>query len=219
VIAPDLLGFGQTDLAVDGKYNPKIWGLHFRGFLDALGLKRVSLVGNSFGGGVALGLALRKPEMVRHLVLMGAPAGEFAMSPGLRATYEYEPSLENLRAVLGHFPYDPELITEELLEQRLGPSARPGAQDVLRQLYPKPSSDGSATIMHTMPEDKLGGISAPTLVLHGREDHVIPFDCALRLHRNIPDSELHSFGNCGHWVQAEHPDAFVELVSGFVARG
>ena len=74
VVAPDILGLGYTARPEGLRYGMQVWTDHLLGFLDALGLDRVSLVGNSFGGALALGMATRAPERLDKLVLMGASA-------------------------------------------------------------------------------------------------------------------------------------------------
>jgi 2-hydroxy-6-oxo-octa-2,4-dienoate hydrolase len=62
-----------------------------------------------------------------------------------------------------------------------------------------------------MPEAIVAGLQHRTLILHGREDKVVPPELGLRLAHAIPQAELHLFGQCGHWVQAERFDAFLAL--------
>ena len=217
VIAMDFAGFGASEKLSDSDYGIKIWQRQLLGFLDALGLDAVTMVGNSFGGAMALAAALRAPERVRRLVLMGTPVGDYELTPGLRGGREFDGTREGLRAILGQFPYDPSLVTDELLDARLAAAGEPGAQDALRALIPEPASDGP-TIVHGVPEKHLGTVTAPTLVLHGRDDRVIPFELGLRLLQGIPNCELHAFGRCGHWVQVERRDDFVRLVLEFAGR-
>jgi len=219
IIAPDIAGFGLTELKPDGGYGIKVWVAHLLGILDVLGLERVALVGNSFGGGITLAVALRHSERISRMVLLGTPAGDFAMTPGLRRGWEYEPSPEAMRELLELFAHDSTLVTDEMVAARYEASARPGAQAAYRRLIPPPEPDGAETIVRGVPESALRTITVPTLVLHGREDAVVPFELGLRLHRCIPDSQLHCFGRCGHWVQLEQPDRFVRLVSDFLAEG
>jgi 2-hydroxy-6-oxo-octa-2,4-dienoate hydrolase len=121
-----------------------------------------------------------------------------------------------MRALLELFPYDPAIVTDHMVRDRFEASARPGAQAAYRRLIPGPDPSGAATIVRGVPERALRTIEVPTLVLHGRDDAVVPFEVGLRLHRCIPRSDLHTFGQCGHWVQLERRDAFVELVRGFL---
>jgi 2-hydroxy-6-oxo-octa-2,4-dienoate hydrolase len=216
VLAPDMPGFGFTDFRADGAYDIKVWTGHLLGFLDALGLERVALVGNSLGGAVALALAMRHADRIERIVAMGTPVGEYPITEGLAAGRAYEPSLEAMRAVMEHFPHDPALIDDAMVQARFVASDRPGAQDAMRCLLPAPDPGGGKTIVRGLPEAGLARIELPMLILHGREDRVIPFEHALRLHRGLAGSQLHSFGRCGHWVQLERRDGFVAQVLGFL---
>lgn len=210
VLAPDMAGFGFTERREDQVYDIKHWVKHLLGFMDALAIERASLVGNSFGGSLALATAARFPARVDRLVLMGTPCDAFMMTPGLRAGWDYQPSPEAMRTVMAHFPYDPAIITDELVEERYQTSLIPGAQEGLRRLLARPNDNGE-TPLSGMPEAVIAGVPHPTLVLHGREDRVIPVDMGIRLARTMPDASLHMFARCGHWVQAERFDAFVAL--------
>jgi len=215
-IAPDIAGFGFTEFKSDSQYDIKLWVKHLTGILDALEIERASFVGNSFGGALSIGLALFAPQRVNKLVLLGTPAGEFEQTPGLRSAWEYEPSMENMERSMRLFPFDQSIITEEMIRTRFEASARPGAQDALRKLIPKPNTEGP-TIVKGFPAASLAKIEAPTLVLHGREDGVVPVECGLLSARTIPNAQLHMFGRCGHWVQTERRAEFLNLVKTFCA--
>lgn len=217
VIAPDIAGFGFTEMLEDTKYDIKLWVSHLVGIMDALDIEKASFVGNSFGGAVAIGLAVFAPERVNKLVLLGTPAGEFVQTAGLRGAWMYEPSLENMRQLMEVFPYDKSLITPELVQARYEASARPGAQGALRKLIPQPAVEGE-TIVKGFPAAALAKITAPALVVHGREDRVVPPQCGLLIANSIPDADLHLFGRCGHWVQSEQPVRFVRLVRDFLSE-
>jgi 2-hydroxy-6-oxo-octa-2,4-dienoate hydrolase len=210
VVAPDMAGFGYTERKADLSYDIKLWVKHLIGLMDALGLEKTSLVGNSFGGSLSLAAALRHPERFDKIVLMGTPCDKFMMTPGLRAGWDYQPSPDNMRAVMSLFPADPAIITDELVQERYEASLIPGAQEGLRKLLAKPADDGE-TELSGMPEKAVAGIAQPTLILHGREDKVIPVEMGLKLGRAIPNAQFHMFGGCGHWVQAERFDDFVAL--------
>ncbi|TYB49688.1 alpha/beta fold hydrolase [Actinomadura chibensis] len=216
VLAPDIAGFGGTRALDGAAYGIKLWVRHLFEFLDAVDVPSALLVGNSFGGGLALAATLRDASRVDGLVLLGTPAGTFTMTEGLRAGWHYEPDLDEMRRILRLFPYDQSLVTDEMVKARYEASARPGAQDAFRKLIPEPGP--ADTQVKGVPEDRLRTIEKPALVVHGREDRVIPVELGWRLARAIPDAELHVFGNCGHWVQLERPDAFTSLVSDFARR-
>jgi pimeloyl-ACP methyl ester carboxylesterase len=96
VVAPNILGFGYTERPDGAVYNSQTWLNHLVGFLDTLGLDRVCVVGNSFGGSLAMQLATHHPERVERLVLMGSVGVLFPLTPGLDAVWGYEPSVANM---------------------------------------------------------------------------------------------------------------------------
>ncbi|TAM28985.1 MAG: alpha/beta fold hydrolase, partial [Rhodanobacter sp.] len=126
VVAPDMVGFGFTDRPAGYHYTMDNWVTHAIGVMDALKLQQVDLVGNSFGGALSLALAVRHPERVRRLVLMGAAGVPFKITPGLDEVWGYQPSFENMRKMMDLFAYDRALVTDELAELRYRASIRPG---------------------------------------------------------------------------------------------
>lgn len=214
VLAPDVLGFGYTDRPRDTRYDLDTWTGHLVGFLDALGLERVSVVGNSFGGALALNLATRHPRRVDRLVLMGSVGVPFRLTPGLDAVWGFEPSFSNMRALLDVFAYDRTLVSDDLARLRLEAATRPGVHEAFSSMFPPPRQDHVDAL--AIEEGLIRAIGHPTLVVHGRDDRVIPLSSSIRLHELINDSQLHVFGRCGHWVQIEHADAFNRLISDFL---
>ena len=119
VLAPDIVGFGFSQLPEGEKPGIKLWTRHLAGFIEALGLDRVTLVGNSFGGALALGMMAFHSDKVRSLILMGTPAGEFEQTQGLADSRSFEPSMDAMRAMMKAFPYDPSIVTDEAVAARL----------------------------------------------------------------------------------------------------
>jgi 2-hydroxy-6-oxo-octa-2,4-dienoate hydrolase len=216
VYAPDMVGFGFSDRPDGVDYTIKTWTDQLVGFLDALGLERVSLVGNSFGGALALRTAGQHPDRVDRLVLMGSVGVPFPITEGLDAVWGYEPSFENMRTIMDYFAYNRALVNDELAEVRFRASTEPGFHESYSAMFPAPRQrwvDAMAT-----PDEAIAGISAPTLVVHGREDQVIPVANSFRLLELIPNAQLHVFGHCGHWTQIEWADEFATLVSNFLSQ-
>ena len=214
VIAPDVLGFGYTERPDGVAYGMQAWTDHLLGFLDALGLERVSLVGNSFGGALALSMATRAPERVDRLVLMGSVGVPFEITPGLDAVWGFEPSLDAMRDLMGVFAHDRSLLTDDLARSRLEAATRPGVQEAFSSMFPAPRQRSVDAM--TVDEGLIRGIAVPTLVVHGRDDQVIPLSNSLRLLELIDDAQLHVFGRCGHWVQIEHAEEITRLVGDFL---
>lgn len=214
VIAPDIVGFGFTDRPEGFEYSIKNWVRHITDFLDALELERPILVGNSFGGSVALAIAMRASERLSGLVLMGTPAGDFTRT-GRGTSWYYEPSLDSMRELLLQFPYDPSIVTDEMVVSRHEISQLAGGLEAYRKLFPEPGREGEQRVIRGMPPEKFNTISVPALVLHGREDEMVPLECGIRIATAIADAELHVFGKCGHWVQVERAEAFIGMVKSF----
>ncbi|MDO9611293.1 MAG: alpha/beta hydrolase [Serpentinimonas sp.] len=216
VLAPDMVGFGYTDRPAGIHYGMDTWVQQLLDLLDALGLEQADVVGNSFGGAVALALAIRAPQRVRRLVLMGSVGVPFAITPGLEAVWGYQPSIENMKRLLDLFAYSRALVTDELAELRYQASIRPGIQESFAAMFPAPRQrwvDAMAS-----PEAALRALPHETLILHGREDQVIPLQTSLTLNQWIPNSQLHVFGHCGHWTQIEHAARFAQLLANFLAE-
>ncbi len=215
VVAPDLLGFGFSARPAGMRYGKDVWIDHLLAFLDARGIARAHFVGNSLGGALTLGLALRAPERVGRIVLMGAAGVSFPMTPGLAAVWGYEPSIDAMRTLIAeHFAYDASIATDDLVRMRYEASRQPGFQESYATMFPAPFQrhlDALAT-----PDEQIASITAPTLLLHGREDKVIPLASSLRIFDLLPNAELHVFGHCGHWTMIERREEFNALVMRFL---
>tara|TARA_R110002049_G_scaffold193776_3_gene362618 strand:- start:970 stop:1812 length:843 start_codon:yes stop_codon:yes gene_type:complete len=219
VLAPDIVGFGFTPLPEGEKPGIKLWTRHLAGFIEAMGLKSVTLVGNSFGGALALGMMAFHSDKVRSLILMGTPAGEFEQTQGLANSRSFEPSMEAMRAMMRAFPYDPAIVTDEAVAARLRVAEIASGKETIRKLQPSEEKEAKGPrIVKGIPLQQLDAIDAPVLILHGREDKMIPLHVAVRMHEHLKRSEMHVFGQCGHWVQLEREDQFLEQVQAFLRQ-
>ena len=215
VLAPDMVGFGFTDRPANHQYNMDTWVKHAIGFMDAMGIAKTHLVGNSFGGGLALALAIRHPERVERLVLMGSVGVPFEITPGLDAVWGYTPSFENMRTIMDLFAYDRNLVSDELAKLRYEASIQPGFQESYAQMFPAPRQQWVDAMCS--PEQAIKALPHDTLVIHGREDRIIPPANSHTLSQWIPRSQLHVYGQCGHWTQIEHAKRFAHLLNDFFA--
>jgi 2-hydroxymuconate-semialdehyde hydrolase len=213
VIAPDMVGFGFSDRPKGVEYIKETWVKQAIGLLDALGIEKAHVVGNSFGGAIALAMAIRHPERVGRLALMGAVGVPFPITPGLDAVWGYEPSFEAMLKLLDIFAHDRSLVTDELAELRYRASIRPGFQESFSAMFPAPRQRWVDAL--ASPEADIRAIRHETLIIHGRDDKVIPLSNSLTLLKWIERSQLHVFGRCGHWVQIEHAARFARLLEGF----
>lgn len=215
VVAPDVPGFGYTERTGTVRYDLDGWTDHLVAFVEALDLPRVHVVGNSFGGALGLSLATRRPDLVDRLVLMGSVGVAFDITPGLDAVWGFEPSLASMRKLLDVFAHDRSLVSDELAASRLEAATRPGVQEAFGAMFPAPRQRSVDAL--TIDEDLVRGLDRPVLLVHGRDDRVIPLANSLRLLELIDQAQLHVFGRCGHWVQIEHATAFNRLVGDFLS--
>ena len=220
VLLIDCPGWGQSDPVVNHGSRSDLNAGAVKGVLDALGIERAHLVGNSMGGHSALAFALANPGRVGKLVLMGGGTGGpslYAPMPTegiklLQGLYR-DPTLEKLKAMMQVFVYDPSALTEAQMQMRLENmlARRDHLDNFIASLAANPRQfpDQNA---------RLHEITAQTLIVWGRDDRFVPMDTGLRLLAGIAQSQLHVFARCGHWAQWEHAEAFNELVLAFLAR-
>ena len=214
VVAPDMVGFGYTERPEGIRYNLDTWVKHAIDFLDALGIEQDDVVGNSYGGALALAMAIRHPQRVRRLVLMGAAGVDFELTQGLDDVWGYVPSVEGMRHLMDSFAYNKALISDELAELRYRASIRPGYQQAFAQMFPAPRQRWVDALASA--EADIRALDKETLIIHGREDRIVPPVTSKTLFELIEHAQLHMFGRCGHWTQIEHAARFNKLVTDFL---
>jgi 2-hydroxymuconate-semialdehyde hydrolase len=213
VIAPDMVGFGFTERPANVSYTMDMWVSHALSLMDALKIDKAHLVGNSFGGGLALALALKAPDRVHRLVLMGSAGTKFQLTDGLDAVWGYKGTLEHMKELVGLFAFNKNLVSDDLAKLRYEASIRPGFQEAFSAMFPAPRQRWVDALASD--EGKIKTMAHETLIIHGRDDAIIPLQASLRLHDLIPKSQLHVFGQCGHWTQIEHSARFNQLLLNF----
>ncbi|MFM0199387.1 alpha/beta fold hydrolase [Paraburkholderia fungorum] len=220
VILLDCPGWGKSDSVVCSGSRSDLNARMLKGLLDAIGVARVHIVGNSMGGHSAVAFALANPERVGKLVLMGGGTGgpsQFVPMPTegiklLQALYR-EPTLDNLKRMLNVFVFDTTTLTEELMQARLANmlARRDHLENFVKSLAANPKQ--FPDVGHRLSE-----IAAPALVIWGRDDRFVPMDVGLRLVWGMPNADFHVFGRCGHWAQWEHAAKFNQMVLEFLGQ-
>ncbi|OMC16884.1 alpha/beta hydrolase [Mycolicibacter heraklionensis] len=224
-LALEFPGFGVSD---DFGGHPMVTAFGaVPAFVDALGLDRFSIIGNSMGGGVGIGYAIGNPDKVSKLVTIGG-IGTNLLSPGpaegIRLLQDFvdNPSRDGLVRWLHSMVYDPSVITEELIEERWALATDPDTLASARRMYGKEAFTNMVKMMQAskgpLPWAMMHRLKTPTLVTWGRDDRVSPLDMALIPMRTIPDAEVHVFPNCGHWTMIEAKDAFIRVVLEYLTR-
>ncbi|MDT5134340.1 MAG: 2-hydroxymuconate-semialdehyde hydrolase [Mycobacterium sp.] len=216
VLAPDLVGFGATERPYDVVYSLRTWTDHIWAFLDAHDIQKTAVVGDSLGGRIALQMATDRPNRITKMVLMGAPGVGMYLTGGLAALRAYQPSHDAMRDLLrNYFAVDPTMITDELVAIRYQASIADGAYEAYRTMFFDPRHAGSEL---AITENEVRAITTPTLLIHGREDRVVPMHVSVTMLGLLPHADLHVFSACGHWTQIERADEFSALVSEYLAR-
>jgi pimeloyl-ACP methyl ester carboxylesterase len=213
VVAPDMVGFGFSERPANIEYGVQTWADQVVGLMDTLELPTAHLVGNSFGGAIALRIATQHPDRVGKLVLMGSMGVPFPITEGLERVWGYEPSFENMRKVLDVFAYSRDLVNDELAEVRYRGSIQPGFQESFAAMFPAPRQRWVEAMC--TPEDDIRRLPHRTLIVHGREDQVIPVQTSLRLMELIDNADLSVFSHCGHWSMIERTEDFNRSVNEF----
>jgi pimeloyl-ACP methyl ester carboxylesterase len=214
VIVVDLPGFGETEGKLKDGPIFAAMGDFTRAFMDEINVDKASFLGNSLGGATSLMVALRAPDRVNKLVLMGTGGSQAIFSPmpteGLRrmaAFYGGEgPTLKKLKGVIELLVFDSSSITEELMAERLKAASRPDVIDIFK----RPPLD--------IWRENLASLKHQTLLIWGRDDRVVPLDSSFILLKTMPNAQLHVYPKCGHWAQWEKAEEFNRLVADFLDK-
>jgi pimeloyl-ACP methyl ester carboxylesterase len=216
VIAPDQLGFGATASGERRTYGRKAWTDHALALLDRLELGTVDIIGNSMGGAIALSIAAARPDAVRRIVLMGSMGVAMALPAGLNTVWGYTPGSERMREVIGLFAYNRALITDDLVEMRYQASLNPLVRDSWAAMFPEPRQRWVDDL--ALSGTELSSITAPVLMVHGRDDQVVPWRASsAELVDLLPNCRLHVISGCGHWTMIEKTADFLAVVEPFLA--
>jgi pimeloyl-ACP methyl ester carboxylesterase len=214
-LAPDLIGFGQTATDQPARVDLDAWVAQVIAFVDALGLDRFDVVGNSMGGAIALALGVRHPARIGRIVTMGSLGVPFPITPALDEIWGYTPDLERMREMIRLFAWDQRYAQDEaLVTLRYETSMEPSVRARYEGMFPAPRQ--RAVDAAVIPEADLRRLSHPVLLVHGQDDRVVPLETSLRLAEVLPDSRLAIYPRCGHWVQIERRVEFPALVRAFL---
>ena len=180
---------------------------HVEGLLDSRGVARAALAGNSLGGHIALEMALRRPDRVEALVLMGS-SGLFER--GLEGQGPRRPTREWVRAKMHQVFFDERHVTEELVDQVHGTVLDPRRITKIVRMAKSAKQGNLSGLLH--------GIRCPVLLVWGEEDRITPCRSAHEFKRHIPHAELEFLSRCGHAPNIERPREVSALMEGFLAR-
>ncbi|HEX2160388.1 MAG TPA: alpha/beta hydrolase [Thermoleophilaceae bacterium] len=227
VIAPDLPGHGNSDRQ-RGDHSLGIHACVMRDLLHVLEIDRVTVVGHSLGGGVAMQFSYQFPEMVERLVLVGSGGLGREVSPLVRSAAL--PFAEQVLPLLTARPLVDSVTAIAGLLGKVG--LKPGADlaEISRGIASLGDTERRAAFVRTVrsvmsprgqrvtANDRLYlAAETPMLIVWGERDPIIPVEHGLAAHAQLPNSRLEVFENAGHFPQLDDPLRFAELLTDFVA--
>ncbi len=225
VIAPDLLGHGSS-AKPRADYSVAAYACGMRDLLTTLDVDRVTVVGHSLGGGVAMQFAYQFPERCERLVLVGSggvgagvhPLLRLAAAPGAGLVLPLlgtPPAVAALRGFAGLLRLFDDADLDYVLTRYarlVEPGTRAAFLRTLRSVV-----DWRGQVVNMLDRCYLTeGI--PTLLVWGTEDRVVPSGHALRAHRAMPGSKLVLFEGAGHFPHRSDPERFLEILREFLAE-
>lgn len=222
VMAYDMIGHGFTDKP-DHPYTLDVYSKQLEGLLDALGIERAHLSGESLGGWVAAWFAARKPERVDRLIL--TTPGNVVSKPEtmktirestMRAVAEASEATVRARLEWLFAPQTRHLVSDELVAVRLAIYTLPGAEQAMRNVLVL--QDPEVRARYGWDASWVGRITAPTLIIWTSDDPTGTYEEGELLHSWIDGSELVLIDGAGHWPQWELPEEFDRLHFEFLAR-
>lgn len=215
-IIPDLIGYGFSDKPTDVDHPLSFFVECVQQALHCAGVERCTVIGNSLGGAIALGLALDHPALVEKLVLM-APGGlselpEYQAMPGMQNMFSVFGSGESVTpAVMKDLfatglLHDPKHATDELVAERM-------------QIMQIMNGHVMATMKVPVLTGRLPQLDCPVLGFWGLDEKMMPENGIMAMARNIRHLRLILVSECGHWVMVEHAGMFNRTCLDFLEHG
>ena len=223
-IAIDLPGYGDSGLPTHLDYTPDSGARFLGDFTGRLGLDRFSIVGSSAGGLIAGLTALKYPDRVEKVALVGSAGLGRQLSWPLRlisipvvGELIYQPRMFGKAAVARRLFYRPPDVLDAIYPELLRVKCLPHAPYVMLR-----SVRSGVTLMGLRPDlnmlDRLRGLQAPLLTVWGEDDAIIPAAQAEDVRRALPGSAVHTLPQCGHWPHMEKPDQFNQILTAFLSQ-
>lgn len=230
VHAIDSLGHGYTDKPADVDYVAPTFVEHVIAYMDAAGIERADVVGQSLGGWIALYLAKTHPERVGKLVHVtgagillddearaqeAAKVGSTVSSVTQKALDT--PTRETVRKRLEWLMHRPETVTDELVETRFRIYSLPDSRETMPKVVAQAPGDANRPYMLT--ETDLAALPHETLILWSDHNPTTPPEVGRRASEIMPNAEFDMIHDAGHWPMFEQPEDFNRVVGDFLTGG
>ena len=222
VLSLDLPGHGLSDMP-QRRYTLPEAAQFVDAFMLALDAPRYHIAGNSMGGGIALETALRYPDQVASVTLIGSVGLGRGIAGFLRigslpfvGDRFQRPTIVRIRRLIRAVTYDPSTVPEDMVLEMLRYRMRPGAYAALMMLLRTGVIlFGQKTSVLRLRQ--LPSLRPPLLLLWGAQYRIVPLTHARAAKTLLPTATLRIFDRCGHWPQIEHPDEFAATILAFLA--
>jgi pimeloyl-ACP methyl ester carboxylesterase len=219
LIAPDLPGFGENDRDGELPFDVASQAVRLKAFLDALGIDRPHLGGNSMGGWIALRFAIDYPDRLRTLTLMnnaGVVGANESELQKLAADRDYNPlvlaNLDDADRLIAFVVRKPTYVPARLKPVIYADALR--HRDLLDKIFWIIADEMEQSPLN----DDLDKVTVPTLILWGRHDKLIDVSCVAVLEKGIANSRAHIFEHVAHVPMIEDPKATAEIQRAFLAE-
>jgi len=223
VYAIDLWGWGYSERLKENEYSFERYGKQIEGFMDALNIRKATLVGQSMGGGISVYVAAHNPERVDRLILVDpavipypmTTVGKIYQLPFVGEFMNAIPgdalAINNIRTI---WFYDKNKADDEYCKEVLQPFCIKGSYSsmmfILRNVLKEPYVEREANLLAKM--------AIPILIIHGREDKGVPLDRSQKLNDLWKGSKLVVFDKAGHTPHEEYPEKFNKLALDFLSE-
>jgi len=190
-------------------------------FMEALKIKRAILIGHSVCGSLCLNLAIKFPEKVDRLILVGSTglskkeASFLYRLITLLGKFIIEPTKADILAGVKKAFYNPDIVTEQLVNKAYQYLMMPKTKEALLNIL-RSNVDGKSIKPEMILSEKLHLVNPPTLIIHGVQDRVIPVEYAQNARNLIPEVRLKVFDECGHCPHIERASEFNQAVIAFL---
>jgi len=225
VLAPDQIGFGYTPIP-DKDYSLKARGDHLIAFLETLGTSAVHVVGNSHGGWLGIYMGLKRPDLIKKLVVINSGSASWVFTPDVEKDfpfwfddYKISPTRETAREELLRMTLRKEFVTLEMIDKGYEVAIRNFQTHKLRM-------DATHSTWHLANEnhslngkhisEHVSGLRIPVLLAWSEHDSMAPLEKGIDLLYKLEQAEMHVFNQAGHHVMVDQPRRFASVIANFL---